>query len=164
MEFHSTENGDYFRIFVQSGYQSNLDQSEKKLCFFSNFLDTEIYYNNFFKQLLKKSYQKITLQTLSIGSELVIQLYSTFKEVRNFKLIFFLKAKKESIQSSKYVSLLSQEERNFIEYIYSEATSSISKLLHGQITSTGIDTPMGRLNLDQVFIFFLIWILFLTFY
>lgn len=129
------------RVFTHYGRTDDLEQNPEAGMRESRYFDTAEEAQREYEKLFKaktgtsKGYQEVQLASAKIGSA----------KARESAAAVALKPKKQAAPSS-----LPEALQALVSYIYAEATEKLTTTVSANITSDGIETPLGALTLAQI--------------
>lgn len=90
------------------------------------------------KTSARKGYKEVSLFSSNIGSEKARGIVEQSGGSENV-------IKKQVVESQLHPQI-----QDFVNFIYSEATTTLTNTISAKITSRGIETPLGVLSMEQI--------------
>lgn len=144
-----------YRVFTHYGrtddLETNPNAGQKECRYFTQLAEAEASYAKIYKQKTSKSkgYQEVSLASSKIGSQ---QARGTSSGDVDNETLSRIKDKngKPKAKAKIKPSSLPAGVQTLVQYIYSEATTALTKTVSAKITANGIETPLGVLTLGQI--------------
>ncbi len=161
LELHSpsAKTKKVFRVFTHYGRTDDLERNAeagKRECrYFATQPEAEAFYDKLYGQKTSraKGYKELSLASSKIGSkgargQSVGELDA--KTLGKGKKAAKKKAAKKKVSKARSRKKLVPGLSRLVDYIYSEATTALTKTVQAKITANGIETPLGILTLGQI--------------
>lgn len=160
IELHSGKGPHPFCVFTHYGRTDDLDTNpnagQKEVRFCPTQQAAEALYTSIYKQKTspRKGYKELALASSKIGSQAARGTSSGDVDAKTLKLAD--KKAKAAGKTNKPVKVatkkvtIDQPVQDLVQYLYSEATTALTKTVNAKITAQGIETPLGVLTLGQI--------------
>lgn len=149
VELHSAKSK--FRVFTHYGRTDDLDSNpnagvrESRYC--NDLVDAETLYDKIFKEKTsaRKGYKEVHLASSKIGSHKSVGKSSGHVDDKTLKKL----ADKSGVIKIPTITI-APPVQDLVNYLYGEATKTLTKTVNATITANGIETPLGVLTIGQI--------------
>ena len=150
-----------FRVFSHYGRTDDLDTNpnagQKECRYCDDQVHAESVYDSLYQQKTsaKKGYKELSLASTKIGSQKGVGQSSGRLDQKTIEMLDAQaaadsKTDKVKPKAKPKYDLPLPEVQDLVRYIYSEATTALTKTVTATITAKGIETPLGVLTIGQI--------------